>query len=148
MISNEDSEQVPTRMILVVEDVRETRDGIEKLLRSDGYRVALAEGERDAIDSASRHGPDLILVSLAGPKDEVIRSASRIRECAATGDQIPVVVFRIEDLAEGEEVAIGPRIYVTSPDNFNQLRGLLARLLNESSSSIALKSTAIAAELN
>jgi CheY-like chemotaxis protein len=148
MISNDDSKHDPTRMILVVEDVRETRDGIEKLLQSDGYRVALAEGERDAIDSASRNYPDLILVSLAGSTEEVVRSARRIRECAPTGDQIPVVVFCIEDLAEGEEVAIGPRIYVTSPDNFNQLRVLIARLLNESSLSIDRKSMAIATELN
>jgi len=27
---------------LVVEDVRETSDGIERLLKADGYRVALA----------------------------------------------------------------------------------------------------------
>ncbi|HEV8369614.1 MAG TPA: response regulator [Pyrinomonadaceae bacterium] len=148
MISNDNSAPDSTRMILVVEDVRETRDGIEKLLQSDGYRVALAEGERDAIDSASRNYPDLILVSLGGPTEEVVRKARRIREYAATGDQIPVVVFCIEDLAEGEEVAIDPRIYVTSPDNFNQLRRLLARLLNESSSSKDLKSTTIVTELN
>jgi len=142
------SEPVPTRMILVVEDVRETRDGIEKLLQSDGYQVALAEGERDAIDTVSHKYPDLILVSLAGSTDEVVRSARRIRECAPTGDQIPVVVFCFEDLAEGEEVAIDPRIYVTSPDNFNQLRVLIARLLNERLLSIDSKSTAIATELN
>jgi two-component system response regulator MprA len=76
-------------MILVVEDVRETRDGIEKLLRADGYRVASAEDERDAIDKVSRTDPDLILVSLAGSTDEVVLSARRIRERAAGGDQIP-----------------------------------------------------------
>ena len=31
-------------IILVVEDVEETRDGIEKLLKVDGYRVALSPG--------------------------------------------------------------------------------------------------------
>jgi CheY-like chemotaxis protein len=36
-------------MILVVEDVAETRDGIEKLLKADGYRVAAARDERDAM---------------------------------------------------------------------------------------------------
>ena len=49
-------------LILVVEDVHETRDGIEKLLIADGYRVALARDERDAIDSVQRTRPDLILV--------------------------------------------------------------------------------------
>ena len=32
--------------ILVVEDVHETRDGIEKLLLVDGYCVALPSGQR------------------------------------------------------------------------------------------------------
>ena len=50
-------------VILVVEDVHETRDGIETLLMSDGYTVALARDERDAIESAQRTRPDLILVS-------------------------------------------------------------------------------------
>jgi DNA-binding response OmpR family regulator len=135
------SECAQTQMILVVEDVRETRDGIDKLLQADGYRVALAEDERDAIDKVSRNDPDLILVSLAGSTDEVVLSARRIRERTVGGEQIPVVVFSSETLAEGEEVAIDRSVYVTRPDNFNQLRGLLARLLNENSSSIELENT-------
>ena len=58
--------------VLVVEDVTETRDGIEKLLKADGYRVAVARDERDAIESARLRHPDLILVSLAGFPSEVI----------------------------------------------------------------------------
>ena len=135
------SECAQTQMILIVEDVRETRDGIEKLLQADGYRVALAENERDAIDKVSRNDPDLILVSLAGSPDEVVLSARRIRERAAGGDQIPVIVFSSENLAEGEEVAIDRSVYVTRPDNFNQLRSLLAKLLSEHSASIELEST-------
>jgi CheY-like chemotaxis protein len=32
--------------VLVVEDVTETRDGIEKLLKADGYRVAGSQESR------------------------------------------------------------------------------------------------------
>jgi hypothetical protein len=42
---------------------------------------------------------------------------------------VPVVVFCIDDIAEGDEVAIGENVHLTRPDNFNQLRSLLARLL-------------------
>jgi two-component system response regulator MprA len=115
--------------ILVVEDVAETRDGIEKLLKADGYRVAVARDERDAIESAQRNRPDLILVSLAGLSLEVIASARRIRERAEVGEQVPVVVFCVEGIGEGVEVAIGQNVHITQPDNFNQLRGLLTRLL-------------------
>ena len=117
-------------IILVVEDVRETREGIEKLLLVNGYRIALARDEQDGIESARRQRPDLILVSLAGLPREVIGSARRIREEAAIGEDVPVVVFCIDEIAQGDEVAIGENVYVTRPDNFNQLRTLLARLLH------------------
>ena len=117
--------------VLVVEDVAETRDGIEKLLQADGYRVAVARDERDAIESAQRNLPDLILVSLAGSPREVIASARRIREGAAVGERIPIVVFCIGEIAEGDEVAIGENVHVTRPDNFNQLRSLITRLLQQ-----------------
>src|SRR5437868_4485077 len=56
------SENDRPAIILVVEDVHETRDGIETLLMTDGYTVALARDARDAIESAQRTTPDLILV--------------------------------------------------------------------------------------
>lgn len=117
--------------ILVVEDVHETRDGIEKLLTADGYQVAVARDEADAIESALRTRPDLILVSLAGLPLEVIASVRRIREDAGITDDVPVVVFCIGELGEGDEIAIDKNVHLTRPDNFNQLRGLLTRLLNE-----------------
>ena len=117
-------------IILVVEDVRETREGIEKLLLVDGYRLALARDEQDGIESARQQRPDLILVSLAGIPREVIVSARRIRESAAIGEDVPVVVFCVDEIAQGDEIAIGENVHVTRPDNFNQLRSLLARLLH------------------
>ena len=117
-------------IILVVEDVQETREGIQRLLMVDGYRIALARDEQDGIESARQQRPDLILVSLAGVPREVIVSARRIRDKAAIGEDVPVVVFCIDEIAEGDEVAIGENVHVTRPDNFNQLRSLLARLLD------------------
>jgi CheY-like chemotaxis protein len=117
-------------LILVMEDVHETRDGIEKLLTADGYRVAPARDELDTIESAQHTEPDLILVSLTGLTGEVLAMVHRLRARMAVRDQIPVVVFYVEDIAEGQEVAIGGNIYLTRPDNFNQLRSLVARLLH------------------
>ena len=118
-------------IILVVEDVHETRDGIEKLLTADGYRVALARDEVDAIEIARVKHPDLILVSLAGFPRDVVASARRIREQALVGDQVPVVIFCIDEIAEGDEIAVGQNVHITRPDNFNQLRNLLIRLLSK-----------------
>jgi two-component system, OmpR family, response regulator MprA len=117
--------------VLIVEDVAETRDGIEKLLKADGYRVAVARDELDAIESAQLKHPDLILVSLAGLPRDVIVSARRIRERAEVGENVPVVVFCNDEIGEGDEVAIGKNVHITRPDNFNQLRSLLTRLLHK-----------------
>ena len=116
--------------ILVVEDIHETRDGIEKLLQADGYRVAVARDEEDAVESAQGKPPNLILVSLAGLPREVIVTARRIRDRSGVGESVPVVVFYVEEIGEGDEVAVGQNVHVTRPDNFNQLRSLLIRLLN------------------
>jgi len=116
-------------MILVVEDVHETRDGIEKLLKVDGYRLVLARDELDGIESARRQRPDLILVSLDGSPSEVLVSGRRIRESAPAGDDVPIVIFCFDEITEGAEVAIGKNVHIARPDNFNQLRDLLSRLL-------------------
>jgi DNA-binding response OmpR family regulator len=117
-------EELRADLILVVEDVRETSDGIERLLKADGYRVALARDELDAIESIQLRRPDLILVSWTGLSGEVLATVGRIRERAAVGDQIPVV-FWIEDIDEGEEVEVAENVFLTRPDSFNQLRGCL-----------------------
>ena len=44
-------------------------------------------------------------------------------------DEIPVVVW-IEDIDEGEEVEVAENVFLTRPDSFNQLKDLLARLLD------------------
>ena len=122
-----DNETEP--LILVVEDIHETRYGMEKLLTADGYRVSLARDEADAIENAQQKCPDLILVSLASSPSDVILAATRIRKVADAGEQVPVVIFCIDGIDEGDEIAIGENIHLTLPDNFNQLRGLLSRLL-------------------
>jgi pilus assembly protein CpaE len=124
-----DVKENETINILVVDDIAETRDGIEKLLSADGYCVAVARDEADAVERAQQKQPSLILVSLGGIPREVIAAARRIRQRARIREHVPVVLFFVEGFAEGEEVAIGSNVYITCPDNFNQLRSLLARLL-------------------
>jgi rRNA pseudouridine-1189 N-methylase Emg1 (Nep1/Mra1 family) len=37
----------------------------------------------------------------------------------------------VEGIDEGGEVAIDQNVHLTCPDNFNQLRGLMVRLLSD-----------------
>jgi CheY-like chemotaxis protein len=102
---------------------------MEKLLIADGYRVSLARDEAEAIKSAEQKHPDLILVSLAGSPNEVIMAAERVRAKGSVADTVPLVIFCLDGIEEGEEVTIGQNVHLIRPDNFNQLRSLFSRLL-------------------
>jgi DNA-binding response OmpR family regulator len=116
-------------LILVLEDIEEIRDGLSKLLKVDGYRVELARTLEDAILKAIRQPPDLILVCLAGSTTSIIQVAIQIRQGAELKKDIPIVFFDVGEVDEGAEVALEDNLYLTKPDNFNQLRALLRKLL-------------------
>jgi CheY-like chemotaxis protein len=117
--------------ILVIEDVEETRYGIERLLAASGYRVHTARDEEEAVLKANLHRPDLILISPGLDVFQVLPVATRIRERAGLGEEVPFVVFCFPGIDEGAEVAAGHNVYMTRPDNFEQLRAFLSRLLRE-----------------
>lgn len=127
MTSNQERRSV----ILVVEDVEETRIGIKRLLAARGYQVSTAGDEDEAVLKASLERPDLILVSLGLNPSRVVATARRMRELAGLGEEVPVVVFCPPSLDEGAEVTVGYNVYMTNPDNFDQLRALVSRLLRK-----------------
>jgi two-component system response regulator MprA len=115
--------------ILVIDDVEEIRDGIEKLLRTDGYSVDATRTEERAVECAKRSPPKLILLNLGKRRNEIVETARRIRGRAQLDDSVPIVLFCIEDVAEGKEFDLGDNTYAVHPDNFNQLRAFIAQLL-------------------
>jgi len=118
-------------VILVIEDVEETRQGIEQLLAASGYQVSTAKDEEESLLKAKLVRPDVILISLGLHHDRSVAIGKRIRESSALGEDVPVVVFCSSGLDEGAELPAGYKIYVTYPDNFDQLRSLLSRLLRK-----------------
>jgi DNA-binding response OmpR family regulator len=116
-------------MILIVEADEGLRGGMKDLLTTDGFLIAAAKDEQEAVNLARRHRPDLILVCLGEPPLDLISAVVRIRERAEISNEVPIVVFCIKAVAEGAEVAYENHVYVISPDNFNHLRRFLKRLL-------------------
>ena len=116
-------------LILVLEEIEEIRDGIEKLLKTDNYQVETARTVTEAILKAKHQPPGLVLICLASSTTGSIQVAKQLRQEAGLMEHVPVVIFGLEELAEGAEVAIEGNIHLTQPDNFNQLRATLRRLL-------------------
>lgn len=122
-----DQERHP--VILVVEDVEETRDAIQRLLVATGYKVSTARDKKEAVLKARLRAPDLILISLGLNDARIAEMGRRIRKDSGLGEGVPVVVFCVATLPEGAEAEVGHNTYMTRPDNFDQLRMLLSRLL-------------------
>ena len=118
-------------VILVVEDVEETRHGMERLLAASGYQVSTARDEEEAAFKAGLRPPDLILISLGLNPTRTVAIAKRIRELSALGEEVAVIILGAAGLDEGAEVGVGSNIYLTRPDNFDQLRAFLSRLLRK-----------------
>jgi CheY-like chemotaxis protein len=122
-----DSQQ--RQIILVLDDVEETAYLIEKMLKKNGYCVALARNEEDAIWRGRSESPDLILMSLGLDPERLVATAQRIRRQAGLSEDVAFVIFCIPSIPEGAEVEVDRNVYLTRPDNFNQLREFLHRLL-------------------
>ncbi len=118
-----------SRTILVVNDVEATRAGIKEMLERDGYRVLTARDEPDAAEKrVCLKQIDLMLVSLNGKIGEITVVAERIRRFVGAGENVPIVIF-CADEAEADESAAERNIYLSCPDDFNQLRKFIGRLL-------------------
>ena len=116
--------------ILIVVAAQDMRESMHALLERDGYCVKDACSEEDAIDKIHRCiSPDLILFSPSGTSEPIVSAARRIRRKSGLTEGTPLVIFSITDFPEGLEDEIGGNIFVTAPDNFNQLRALLLRVL-------------------
>jgi DNA-binding response OmpR family regulator len=120
-------QQRPT--ILVLEDIEETARLIEKMLKGNGYSVTLARTEEDAVFRGRFESPALILMSLGLGPERLLATAHRIRRHADLSQDVAIVIFCVPTIPEGAEVEVDKNVYFTRPDNFNQLRDFLHRLL-------------------
>ena len=121
------------RSLLVLEEIEETAAVVEMMLNKNGYCVTIARTEDDTIARAKCRPPDLILMSLGTESDRILPAANRIRECSGISDEVAIVVFCVETIPQGAEIQVERNIYLTRPDNFNQLREFLHRLLSNGS---------------
>ena len=68
-------------------------------------------------------------MSLGVETIRLLAVAERIRKCFKLKADVPIVLFCVSTVDEGAEVEVPNHIYLTRPDNFDQLIRLLSRLL-------------------
>ena len=118
--------------IFLVEEDDETRPILKRNLERVGYRVRLALDEADAHDRSSggQLAADLILVDLVGVQsDEALRAGQRIRQDAELAVPLVVMAEKYGADLEGKDVNVSGAEWITYPEDHEQLKNLLDRLL-------------------
>src|SRR5271154_3237710 len=99
------------QVILVLNDIEETRYLIEKILKRNGCSVELARDEKDAISRVRSQSPDLILMSLGLGVDQLLATADRIRQECALRKDVAVIIFCVPTIPEGAEIEVKQNVY-------------------------------------
>jgi DNA-binding response OmpR family regulator len=114
------------KKVLIVDDEKDIVDLVAYNLSRNGYDTLIAGDGNDALDSASKNGPDLIILDLMLPGIDGMEVARRLKADAQTAN-IPIIMLT----AKGEEtdvvvgLTLGADDYVTKPFS---MKVLLARV--------------------
>ena len=87
--------------ILVVDDEPAVREALERILRLDGFEVALACDGREAVRSQVAAPADAVLLDVLMPGLDGLEVCRRMRD---TGDRTPVLMLTARDQV-GDRVA-------------------------------------------
>jgi DNA-binding response OmpR family regulator len=112
-----------TDKILIVEDDRNLLESLAYNLRNDGYEVVTAADGADALDTARREKPNLVILDLMLPKMSGFEVCRVLRK--ETTVPILMLTAKVEETDKIVGLEIGADDYMTKPFS---LRELLARV--------------------
>ena len=116
--------------VLLVEDNEESREGLSRYLRRNGYEILLAVDGRQAVDVARAEAPDLILMDMSLPILDGWEATRKLKAAPQTRG-IPVIALTAHAMAGDRERALeaGCDDYDTKPIEFPRLLAKIESLL-------------------
>jgi two-component system response regulator RpaA len=125
--------------ILVIEDNRDSRDILAKLLRMSGYDVMSANDGEAGLATAIQQNPDLIITDIHMPNMNGIEFVQRVRK-NQTLDKVPVlVVTAFGSQVAREAVNAGADAAAEKPFDFDRFLLTVEELIGRSRTSQAVK---------
>jgi CheY-like chemotaxis protein len=122
--------------VLIVEDDLDLAQVIQEVFERHGNKVFHAPTGREAIQSAERVSPNLIVLDLVLPEGDGFEVVAGLRHNRALRS-VPLVVYTAKEIdeAERERLKLGETVFLTkgriSPEEFERLViGLLDRLMS------------------
>ena len=117
--------------ILVIEDNRDSRDILSKLLRMSGYDVMSASDGETGYTAALKHEPDLIITDIHMPRMDGIEFVKRIRLVDALAETPVLVVTAFGSNVAREAIEAGADASAEKPFDFDKfldtVQGLIGR---------------------
>lgn len=113
---------MPGGQILVVEDNEKNMKLFRDVLQAKGYRTLEAKTGGRAIELATAHGPDLVLMDIRLPDIDGVETLGRLRADERTAS-IPVLALTAQAMRGDRErfLAAGFDGYLSKPLNIVQL---------------------------
>jgi DNA-binding response OmpR family regulator len=104
------------RRVLVTDDEPITRMLVKLLLEREHFEVLEATNGRDAVDIATREGPDLLLIDLNMPQMDGYEAIGNLRKDLAMAT-LPIIVLTAEDGpgVEHRVLELGADDYIVKP---------------------------------
>ncbi|NJR64370.1 MAG: response regulator [Leptolyngbyaceae cyanobacterium CRU_2_3] len=117
-------------LILLAEDNQASIDAFSTYLDSRGYRLILAANGQEAIDLATAHLPDLILMDIQMPKMDGLEAIRRIRSNPQIA-AIPIIALTALAMSGDQEKCLeaGANRYLSKPVRLKQLAEVIKNLL-------------------
>lgn len=112
--------------ILVADDDKEIREGIEIYLKNEGYRVLKAQDGLEALELLATNEIHLLILDIMMPNMDGITATFKIREM----QNVPIIMLsaKVEDSDKIHGLSVGADDYVTKP--FHPLE-LMARVKSQ-----------------
>lgn len=116
--------------IMVADSDGDNRYLLRSLLELKGFHVLLATDGQEAIDTALRELPDLVLIQLKLPVVSGFTVIRRLRRCIALR-KVPIIAVSLSNATANRNVAMaaGCNAHIEDPIEFDVLDELIDRLL-------------------
>ena len=118
--------------ILVVDDENLLVKGIKFNLENDGYEVVTGSDGMEAVEKASNHDIDLIVLDLMMPRLDGLEACRKIREFS----DVPIIMLtaKADDMDKLMGFEHGADDYLTKPFNILELKARIRALLRRAGS--------------
>jgi CheY-like chemotaxis protein len=135
-----------THTVLLVDDFEELRSTLRLWLEQRGYKVVEAQDGEEAIEVARREHPALILMDIAMPERSGLSAAHKIRKDPDLSDIPIIAVTAFGGELRADALKVGCVECLAKPIDTDELRKLLAKLLQVESESVESKRVSAASK--